>query len=85
MRYLQASDFYYFDKEYFYKMKELLSEKLKLVIVKLNEQVIGASLFMLHNNIIQYHLSGTTVEGRKYQPSKLIFRLYDRLGYLSRL
>lgn len=72
MRYLQASDFYYFDKEYFYKMKELLSEKLKLVIVKLNEQVIGASLFMLHNNIIQYHLSGTTVEGRKYQPSKLI-------------
>ena len=72
MRYLQASDFYYFDKEYFYKMKKLLAEELKLVIVKLNEQVIGASLFMLHNNIIQYHLSGTTVEGRKYQPSKLI-------------
>ena len=72
MRYLQASDFYYFDKEYFYKMKELLAEELKLVVVKLNEQVIGASLFMLHNNIIQYHLSGTTVEGKKYQPSKLI-------------
>lgn len=72
MRYLDASDFYFFDQEYFYKMKTLLAEKLKLVVVKLNEQIIGASLFMLENGIIQYHLSGTTVEGRKYQPSKLI-------------
>src|SRR5690606_19058190 len=39
---------------------------------KLNDQIIGASLFMLENGIIQYHLSGTTIEGRKYQPSKLI-------------
>lgn len=72
MRYLNASDFYFFDKEYFYTMKKLLAEKLKLVVVKLNDQIIGASLFMLHNGIIQYHLSGTTIEGRKYQPSKLI-------------
>ncbi|WP_180025388.1 GNAT family N-acetyltransferase [Acinetobacter sp. YH16049] len=72
MRYLDASDFYFFDKEYFYRMKKLLAEKLKLVVVKLNDQIIGASLFMLHNGIIQYHLSGTTIEGRKYQPSKLI-------------
>lgn len=72
MRYLDASDFYFFDKEYFYTMKKLLAEKLKLVVVKLNDQIIGASLFMLENGIIQYHLSGTTIEGRKYQPSKLI-------------
>lgn len=72
MRYLDASDFYFFDKQYFYTMKKLLAKKLKLVVVKLDEQVIGASLFTLHNDIIQYHLSGTTLEGRKYQPSKLI-------------
>ncbi|MBB6364079.1 GNAT family N-acetyltransferase [Acinetobacter lwoffii] len=72
MRYLQATDFYFFDREYFYKMKCLLADKLKLVVVKLNEQVIGASLFMLDSEIIQYHLSGTTIEGKKYQPSKLI-------------
>lgn len=72
MRYLDASDFYFFDKEYFYTMKKLLAEKLKLVVVKLNDQIIGASLFMLENGIIQYHLSGTIIEGRKYQPSKLI-------------
>ena len=53
-------------------MKSLLAEKLKLVVVKLNNQVIGASLFMLHNGIIQYHLSGTSIDGRKFQPSKLI-------------
>lgn len=72
MRYLEASNFYFFNKEYFYTMKSLLAEKLKLVVVKLNNQVIGASLFMLHNGIIQYHLSGTTIDGRKFQPSKLI-------------
>lgn len=72
MRYLQATDFYFFDREYFYKMKGLLADKLKLVVVKCNEQVIGASLFMLDNGIIQYHLSGTTTDGKKYQPSKLI-------------
>lgn len=72
MRYLDASKFYFFDKEYFYTMKGLLAEKLKLVVVKLEDQVIGASLFMLHNGIIQYHLSGTTTDGRKFQPSKLI-------------
>ena len=72
MRYLQATDFYFFDREYFYRMKGLLADKLKLVVVKFNEQVIGASLFMLDNGIIQYHLSGTTIDGKKYQPSKLI-------------
>nr|WP_257219946.1 GNAT family N-acetyltransferase [Acinetobacter sp. YH12239] len=72
MRYLNATDFYFFDKEYFYRMKRLLADKLKLVVVKCNEQVIGASLFMLDNGIIQYHLSGTTIDGKKYQPSKLI-------------
>lgn len=72
MRYLQATDFYFFNREYFYRMKGLLADKLKLVVVKLNEQVIGASLFMLDSKIIQYHLSGTTIEGKKYQPSKLI-------------
>ena len=72
MRYLQATDFYFFDREYFYRMKGLLADKLKLVVVKFNEQVIGASLSMLDNGIIQYHLSGTTIDGKKYQPSKLI-------------
>lgn len=72
MRLLNASDFYFFDNEYFHSLKEQLGNQLKLVVVKLDDVVIGASLFMLHNDIIQYHLSGTTIEGRNYQPSKLI-------------
>lgn len=83
MRYLDASGFYFFDQKYFYKMKKLLAEKLKLVVVKLNEQIIGASLFMLENGIIQYHLSGTTIEGRKYQPSKLILDYIVHWGALQ--
>ena len=72
MHLLEASDFYFFDKNYFYNLKEKLGNSLKLIVVKLDDIVIGASLFMLHNDIIQYHLSGTTNEGRSYQPSKLI-------------
>ena len=72
MRLLNASDFYFFNNDYFYSLKEQLGNQLKLVVVKLDNVVIGASLFMLHNSIIQYHLSGTTSEGRNNQPSKLI-------------
>lgn len=72
MNYLSASDFYFFDENYFLLLKEQLKDSLKLLVAKDGEQVIGASLFMLYRGIIQYHLSGTTLEGRKYQPSKMI-------------
>lgn len=69
---LNASEFYFFSNDYFEKLKYILGKKLKLIIVKNENSVIGASLFMLNNGIMQYHLSGTTLEGRKFQPSKLI-------------
>lgn len=72
MKYLAAKEFYYFSRQYFYDMKSYLKDKLKLVVVKHGSEVIGASLFMTENNIIHYHLSGTSVDGRKFQPSKLI-------------
>ena len=72
MSLLNASEFYFFDKAYFYNLKAKLGNSLKLIIVKLDDSIIGASLFTLHNDIIQYHLSGTTSAGRNYQPSKLI-------------
>lgn len=80
MHLLDASDFYFFDREYFHNLKENLDNSLKLIVVKLNNSVIGASLFMLHNNIIQYHLSGTISEGRGYQPSKLILNYMIQWG-----
>ena len=80
MNKLEASDFYYFNRSYFYTLKNSLSNSLKLIVVKINDDVIGASLFMIHNSIIQYHLSGTTDEGRKYQPSKLILDYMIEFG-----
>lgn len=80
MNLLEASDFYFFDKSYFDNLKEKLGNSLKLIVVKLDNSVIGASLFMLHNNIIQYHLSGTTSQGRSYQPSKLILNYMIEWG-----
>ena len=72
MQRLNATRFYFFDKTYFYTMRALLADKLKLVVVKKANKVIGAALFLLQSNIIQYHLSGNSQDGRKYQPAKLI-------------
>ncbi len=80
MEKLNASDFYHFNEDYFYYLKDSLGDSLKLIVVKLDDAVIGASLFMMHNNIIQYHLSGTTEEGRSYQPSKLIIDYMIKFG-----
>lgn len=77
---LNASDFYFFSDDYFQKLKYTLGKKLKLIIVKNENSVIGASLFMLNNGIIQYHLSGTTLDGRKFQPSKLILDYMIKWG-----
>lgn len=80
MKYLSASEFYFFNENYFLDLKDKLGKNLKLVVVKCGNQVIGASLFLLHNTIIQYHLSGTSIEGRKYQPSKIILDYMIKWG-----
>lgn len=80
MDYLQASSFYFFNESYFKKLKEKLNSKLKLIVVLEGDKVIGASLFILYNQIIQYHLSGTTYQGRIHQPSKLILDYMIRWG-----
>lgn len=80
MKYLSASKFYFFNENYFFNLKTMLGENLKLVVVKNEDTVIGASLFLLHNKIIQYHLSGTSQEGRNFQPSKLILDYMIKWG-----
>lgn len=80
MTFLNASDFYFFNEKYFTDMKILLENNLKLVVVKCKGEVIGGSLFLLRSNIINYHLSATSLDGRKFQPSKLILDYIIRFG-----
>jgi hypothetical protein len=68
-----ASQFYYFDCEYFLHLVNALGEKLHLCIVELEEQAVCGGLFTECCGIVQYHLGGTRSEFLKQAPSKLMF------------
>ncbi len=69
---VNASKYYYFDHNYFYKFKELLRESAKLFIAYKDNIIISASLFFTSQHIVQYHLSGTPPEYKNLSGSKLI-------------
>ena len=68
-----ASAFYYFPREYFVELKEVLGEQLSLCAVRDGQgNVVAAGMFTECDGIVQFHLSGTSSEALKLQPSKLM-------------
>ncbi len=80
MRDRDAQDFYFFPKEYYLNFKKELGGKIKLYFAELNGVVISTAMFFANGNIIQYHLSGTPSDQRKYSGLKLIFDVVRRWG-----
>lgn len=72
MKRVNAADYYFFSREYFERMKDLLNEQLLLFIAVKDDTVISGSLFTKCKGIIQYHLSGTKTDYLNLSPSKLI-------------
>ncbi len=72
---LDASNYYYFSKEYFDRIFEVLDENVHLAIVtdKSGKDVVAGGLFTDFNGIIQSHLSATRSSYMEYAPSKLMF------------
>lgn len=66
-----ATDFYYFSKDYFEKMFKTLSENLLLVNVMLDEKLIGFELCFLYEKFIHTHLAGTLSEHLRDSPNDL--------------
>lgn len=71
---VNAKKYYYFSKNYF---KQILKSKdfnsvILLVIHNETNKIIGGSIFITTNNIVQYHLSGTDVKYSKLNPTKLL-------------
>jgi len=67
-----ASSIYYFNREYYLRLKVLFREKLRLYIAIKDGVVVSASLFFFKHPIVQYHLSGTPVQYLSLGGSKLI-------------
>ncbi len=74
MKRVDADDNYFFSDDYYRKIllsKEYKSE-LSLCIYNETQEVIGASMFMKKDNIVQYHLSGLSENHFELNPIKLI-------------
>lgn len=68
----KASDYYYFDDNYFEQCLESFRNNIILVEVLLDERVIAAGFYFVYKDIIHAHLSGTLNEYLKYSPAYIL-------------
>lgn len=88
MQRVNASAYYFFTPEYFYKLREALSNRLHLCVVRLNGAVACGGVFAETGDLLQYHLGGTAEAALAAHPSKLMFhyiRSWARQRGLKRL
>ena len=68
----QADVYYYFSDAYFGYLTERGHEFVKLFIVRDQERVVAASLFLTYGPAIHYHLSGSEAEYLEFGPNNLM-------------
>ncbi|GAF56113.1 type IIA topoisomerase [Psychrobacter sp. JCM 18901] len=73
MRFVKASDYYFFDDDYFFNLLENLQEKILLITAYQDDKAIGSSIYTLcqESGIMQFHLGGTLNAYTHLQPSNL--------------
>ena len=74
MRRLDATDYYFFKKRYFYQLMISSFFKVELMLCSDTEtdELIGGAMFVKTGNIVQYHLSGCKTEYLHLNPIKLL-------------
>jgi len=74
MRRLDATDYYFFEKRYFYQLMISSFFKVELMLCSDTEtgEMIGGAMFIKTGNIVQYHLSGCKEEYLHLNPIKLL-------------
>lgn len=72
MKRVGSSDYYYFSKDYYVRLRKNLGDSIKLYFALADKQIVSTSMFFITGKIIQYHLSGTPSELFKYNGAKVI-------------
>ncbi len=74
MRRVNANDYYFFEKRYFYQLMISSFFKVELLLCSKVDtgEVIGGAMFIKTGNIVQYHLSGCKQEYLHLNPIKLL-------------
>lgn len=81
MNKLEATEFYYFNNDYFRKFKNAIGNSF-LGLVKLNSEVIAAAIFFFSDFYGHYHLSGSDENYLKLSPNN--FLLWEAAKELKR-
>lgn len=68
---LHADDFYYFPQEYYLSLKEKIADSF-LGIVKKENEILSAAIFLYHGIYGHYHLSGSKKEYLSLSPNNLM-------------
>ena len=74
----QASNFYYFGKEYFEALIKI--PEVKLFNVKKEDEIISAGFFFYSEDFVHYHLSANSVEFRKFNGNYMLLEHAADLG-----
>src|SRR5690606_20235775 len=70
---LEASPMYFFEGDYFPRLREILSDRMFLCTVVAPDGAVAAGgLFIKTGDIVQYHLAGSSDEHYRRSPIKLM-------------
>jgi Acetyltransferase (GNAT) domain len=71
---VQATDAYYFTRDYFESLSQILGDRIAICVVEIDGQVVAASLITELSGIIQYHLGGTRTAFLRQSPATIMFK-----------
>ena len=82
MQRLSAEDFYYFSEKYYRDFVLCLSDKSFLGVIKYDDKIIAAAIFMYSKYYGHYHLSGSNKDYKNLCPNNLL--LFEAAKELKR-
>jgi len=81
MKSLDAADYYFFPKDYYSNLFDNSIAQVKLVECSYDGNIACCGIFFFCNNIVQYHLGGTSSEFYKFAPTKLMFDFVRKYAF----
>lgn len=72
MRRVGATRYYFFSDAYFESLVNLLGHRLRIIAVRRDDLIVGASLLLLYGDTVHYHLSATLEGYQRFAPTNLM-------------
>jgi hypothetical protein len=69
---LEAGEYYHFDFEYYQSLAAGLDKRLDIAIAWLEDEAVGAAMFMTDRILSHYHLSASNQHGRTHKATTMI-------------